>query len=302
MTSFKIKIPAIKTIILIATTVAVFIFLTRFIKLDFKNIISIQPSYILRAILITLCFFPLSAARWYFILQGLNIQTTYRKVMIAVIGSGPLALLPGRLGDFSRVFIFPNNLMARAAGSIVFEKIIDVLVLMGMAAAGCAAAGLYLLSAGLAGLILLSIFGFLGFSHIRKMLPQSISGRIGQAHEASKILALDSLQMSKIILSSLINWSLSMVQVYILFQATGQIVPLSNIFAYMPLAIFAGLLPITIAGLGTRDSVMILFFAPLAGSIAVLTVSIWYFLLSYGVALILGIPFLPYLLNRHQEE
>ena len=76
----------------------------------------------------------------------------------------------------------------------------------------------------------------------------------------------------------------------LLFLALGVNISLFYIAAAFPLAIFVGLIPITIAGMGTRDSAIIYLFSAWAGSSVCLGVGFLYSFFAYWFLALLGLP------------
>ena len=95
---------------------------------------------------------------------------------------------------------------------------------------------------------------------------------------------------------ALILWLLPIFAAKILFLALGANVPLFYIAAAFPLAIFIGLIPITIAGMGTRDSAIIYFFSFWVSSSICLGVGLLYTLFAYWFLALLGLPIMKKLL------
>jgi len=90
---------------------------------------------------------------------------------------------------------------------------------------------------------------------------------------------------------SLAIWFLHLVQIWMLILALNAAVPFLDNLALAPLAILAGLLPLTFAGIGTRDAALIFFFAPymaapVGAALGLLCT------LRYVLPAIAGLPFL----------
>jgi len=83
-----------------------------------------------------------------------------------------------------------------------------------------------------------------------------------------------------------------------LFLALGANIPIIYIFAAFPLSIFIGLIPITLAGMGTRDSAIIYFFAHLTSPSICLAMGLLYSLFGYFLLSLLGLPFMKRLLQK----
>ncbi|HEC90902.1 MAG TPA: flippase-like domain-containing protein [Alphaproteobacteria bacterium] len=95
-----------------------------------------------------------------------------------------------------------------------------------------------------------------------RRLPK-ISGFIDESRDFVRGV-FRSRRIVKISALSLILWAVHVSQFYFFFQALGFQGPAIAILAYVPAAVFIGLLPVTIAGIGTRDLALILLFAPWA--------------------------------------
>jgi uncharacterized protein (TIRG00374 family) len=109
----------------------------------------------------------------------------------------------------------------------------------------------------------------------------------------------DKAQLSRIVVNSLFIWFLHLVQIWMFTVAIRWSVPFLANLALSPLAILAGLLPLTFAGVGTRDAALVFFYAKLAapGQHPYMTEAAAAALgvlctLRYVLPAILGLPFL----------
>ena len=60
-----------------------------------------------------------------------------------------------------------------------------------------------------------------------------------------------------VVVTSLLSWAMAIGIVQTLFEATGADVPALGTVALWPLAVFAGMFPLTVAGMGTRDAAFV---------------------------------------------
>ena len=93
-----------------------------------------------------------------------------------------------------------------------------------------------------------------------------------------------------IVTVSVFIWLGSAVQIYLLYSAVGQQVPLIFSIAVVPIAILVGMLPVTIAGVGTRDLAIVKLFSGYATTSASISIGILFFLLRYWVLALIGLP------------
>lgn len=85
-------------------------------------------------------------------------------------------------------------------------------------------------------------------------------------------------------------WALHMVQIACFFHAAGIDVSSNAFLARMPIALFAGLIPLTPCGLGTRDAALMVLFADLASPASLAVVG----LLTASRYLVPGLVGLPF--------
>jgi uncharacterized protein (TIRG00374 family) len=95
--------------------------------------------------------------------------------------------------------------------------------------------------------------------------------------------------------SSLAAWTLASIIVHLLLLATGSDLSFGVTMSLWPLAIFAGMVPVTVAGMGTRDAA---FLIALRASVdvpvreeSVLAATLGYSLIATWLLVILGLPF-----------
>ena len=72
----------------------------------------------------------------------------------------------------------------------------------------------------------------------------------------------DKIQLFRITSLSIVIWFLHLFQIWLFILALNAWTPFLTNLALAPLAILAGLLPLTFAGVGTRDTAIILFYQP----------------------------------------
>lgn len=232
-----------------------------------------------------------------------------------ILGSSVLNMvLPAKMGDLAK-FAF----MRRADGLpgslafavVIFEKTADLLALLVWCAFGlflfpgdpallvplAAAVGLGVV----AGTILLGSkrAARLAFGLLARVLPSGWTERVvglGASWEAMHGLFWGRpWRAGGLLLFSVLLWLLHLVQVWLFALALGAEVPLISSLALAPLAILAGLLPLTFAGIGTRDAALIVLFRPFmdAGTGAALGLLCT---LRYVLPALCGLPFFPGLL------
>jgi hypothetical protein len=115
------------------------------------------------------------------------------------------------------------------------------------------------------------------------------------------LFALDALSdkprmLLAVVLTSLASWTLAAGIVQTLLVAAGAEVPFGHTLGLWPIAIFAGMLPVTIAGMGTRDAAFVYALSttdPTGGlrEESVLVATLGYSLVTTFTVAAIGIPF-----------
>ena len=86
-------------------------------------------------------------------------------------------------------------------------------------------------------------------------------------------------------------WVMHLMQIGVFFLACGVTVSVMDIASHVPLAIIAGLVPITIAGIGVRDSALVVLFFE-HGPAAQIALVGMLTSLRYLIPGLMGLPFL----------
>ncbi|MGC9329636.1 MAG: lysylphosphatidylglycerol synthase transmembrane domain-containing protein, partial [Candidatus Hinthialibacter sp.] len=159
-----------------------------------------------------------------------------------------------------------------------------------------------------AGIMLICVFLFfvIAASPLVHWAPEKWRALIQNVLEASLAIYHDLGTFLGILFITLGNWFCSILQTWCCYKAFQADVPIFYIAAALPIAIFIGLIPVTISGMGTRDSAMIFLFQQYAPYETNLAVGILYSIFGYWLLAVLGIPFMKSALggsikNIHRE-
>ena len=239
--------------------------------------------------------------------QGLPFWEANRLILAASVLN---MVLPSKAGDIAKAYFMRDrgHLNGSLALSlVVFEKACDMLSLLlwclfGLLVYPQKDALFWWMTIGIffglsGGILLLSStrFANIAFKLGQKLAPQKLKMRFKQLEVAwSEMHAYfwqDKRRLLTVVGSSVFIWLLHLLQIWFFILALRAWVPFLTNLALSPLAILAGLLPLTFAGVGTRDAALILFYAPYfdeatGAALGLLTTS-RYFLPAIG-----GLPFL----------
>jgi hypothetical protein len=228
-------------------------------------------------------------------------------------------VLPSKMGDIAKAYFMRDrgHLSGTLALSlVVFEKTCDLLSLLLWCVFGLllypqkdwlfwimtatVAIGLML---GLA-LIGLPRFAQSFFQMVQTLAPKKLKAKLEKLsdswQEMHDYFWRDRLQLTKIAVTSVFIWFLHLLQIWFFILALNAWTPFLVNLALSPLAILAGLLPLTFAGVGTRDAALILFYQPYfnaqtAAALGLLCTS------RYLLPAIGGLPFLGQYLSTLRE-
>ena len=219
-------------------------------------------------------------------------------------------VLPSKMGDIAKAYFMRDrgHLSGTLALSlVVFEKTCDMLSLLLWCVFGltfyepkdgvfwvmtfCIFAGLVLGSLLLASPQFAKAFFGLAEAIAPKKIRSKLETMRQSWQEMHAYFWRDRDQLLKITGTSVFIWFLHLLQIWFFILALKAWAPFVANLALSPLAILAGLLPLTFAGVGTRDAALILFYqpffdAPTAAALGLLTTS------RYLIPAIGGLPFL----------
>lgn len=233
-----------------------------------------------------------------------------------ILGASVLNMvLPSKMGDLAKSYFMAerSNLSGSLALSIsIFEKACDLLSLLLWCVFGLilypAKDGLFwtmtigVLLGFIVGLLLLSSQKFADwfFQFTIKLAPKTIGKKLqtmqtswGEMHQ---YFWSDRQQLWLITSTSVFIWFLHLLQIWLFILALKAVVPFLVSLALSPLSILAGLLPLTFAGIGTRDAAIIYFyqdyFSEATGAALGLLCTSRYF-----IPALIGLPFLGQMLG-----
>jgi hypothetical protein len=199
-----------------------------------------------------------------------------------ILGASVLNMvLPSKMGDVVKAYFLKDRGHLNGSLSlslVIFEKACDLLSLLLWCVFGliiypeknelfwvmtiAVAAGLF------GGVLLIASpqFATLFFRLTGEIAPKKIRQKLekmetawGEMHD---YFWRDKLQLTWITINSIFTWFLHLLQIWLFILALKAFTPFVINLALSPLAILAGLLPLTFAGVGTRDAALILFYQP----------------------------------------
>jgi uncharacterized protein (TIRG00374 family) len=252
----------------------------------------------------------LSGLRFNLLLHDKNRPSVRVATKLILAGATMNMFLPSKMGDVLKSIFMQDALNMRlslAVSVVVFEKACDFLGLLAWCLLGLVIyagdneifiALAFIIGGGLAfGVLMISSLSFADFLFrlASKIAPSSLADKIMNLRdtwaEVHEFFWRSQRSVLNIVFLSLLIWLLHLFQIWLLILSLHVPVPLLSSLGLSSLVIFAGLVPFTLAGLGTRDVAVIFLFAPFMTSsvAAALGLMLTLRFLLPGIA---GLPFL----------
>ena len=219
-------------------------------------------------------------------------------------------VLPSKMGDVAKsAFMKKSGGLSgsKALAVVVLEKTSDVLALLvwcvfGLIVVSPSGQIFQVLFAAVAFglLICVAMLGSLRFADLffavaLGVAPQKNCGRVETLqnawHEMHAFFWRHAKFSLGIIFTSIVLWFLNLAQIWLFALAVGGDIPFIDNLALAPLALLAGLLPLTFAGIGTRDAALIVLYQPFMNSGTAAALGL-FCTLRYIVPALAGLPFL----------
>ena len=279
-------------------TVGVFWGLFKFLRLDYRTMVdrllTADKPTLLAAAAMTLLFPTLSALRWRRVLEALGYEVGFRDCFDMIMAAWPMGTItPSKSGDFVKAWYLKGRVpVTLVLGSVLAERTFDVLVLLLLAALGSMLHAQWQYVALAGGGFLFGLAVIAALLTLKLPVPKKLEPKVEPMLRAMRVIFASPGLLLTVVLFTVLNWFASIAQLVLCYQALGAPVPILFAMGALPIAIFAGLLPLTLSGMGTRDSVLMFLFQPYAAHDVSLGVGLLYSLFGYWIPAVIGLPFL----------
>lgn len=249
----------------------------------------------LAALAITSALILLGTTRWWLVLRAAEGAQPWGRLLRAFLGICPVNLIsPSKTGDLLRALALRGQVSSsRVFASLMIERGFDLIVLGLLILIGGVLSE-NLLGVGLSLFVILAVVAVLTVAALSgDHIPAGT--RLG-AYFAKFSKSLRHMlnrpgQLAAAFVLTLVHWSLVGVLVTLVFYGSGAQVALAHTMTTMPAAILIGMLPVTIAGAGTREGAMLWLFSGYASPSQILATGLLYTVLVYCLPALAGLPF-----------
>lgn len=293
-------------------------------KIDFSSIMDVFQQVDIPVFLVALSLLIpatlLSAVRFQFLFNEEHKPSVMVATKLILAASTMNVVLPSKMGDVLKCIFMHKTLDMRislAISVVVFEKACDVLGLLAWCLLGLIFyAGddkLFIIltlvvGGGLVfGVLMLSSLSFADWflRLAAKIAPSSLKEKFDHLRhswvEVHGFFWRSRRNVINITLQTLFIWFMHLLQIWMMALSLNAVVPFFDSLGLSSLAILAGLIPLTLAGVGTRDAAAIYLFSPFmaapAGAALGLMLSLRFVL--PGLA---GLPFLGNYINMLRQS
>jgi len=255
-----------------------------------------RPGWLVAAGVAVAMLPPLMAWRWQAVLvaQGAG-RLPIRGLMRAVMAANILnTVLPGKAGDLVKaVYVREHTGLVRGLGGVLLERIVDVGVLGALGLAGYAVtgfvwglwAGLILLGGALAGVAVLR------WLPVERWLPgKKLRGLAEELRSVGRAWSARPALVAQTVVGSLLVWALCGSVLALLAEAFALPLSWGGACAVFPLSVMAGMVPVTLGGLGTRETVMVSLLAGFMPRDGATLLSLGYTVFTYWLLAALSLP------------
>jgi uncharacterized protein (TIRG00374 family) len=243
--------------------------------------------------------------RWRYMVQDICPMGTLEAAQLILAGKALNAFVPSKLGEMSKAYFLKTHShlpLPHGIALVLLEKVFDTVGLCALLLVGVlliSHVGFVEVAAVAGALMGLGIGTGLCVCRLHRVC-QWLQGKQGIVQRIIPLLASwDGIlghwrqagcRLTGIIFLSCGLWFLHLMQIYLFFVSLHSTVGLTRVFAYVPIGLFIGLLPVTIGGMGTRDAALILLFAPYESAAVMAGIGLLCSL-RYWLDTLLGLPF-----------
>ena len=299
---------------LVSLFISLLILAVIFYKIELGQLLSIfKASSLGWMALAAAMFVPtvmLSALRFKILAPRHALISVGEALKLVLAGSSLNMILPSKMGDIAKGYFVTQKAdmdLSLSLSLVVYEKACDMLSLLMWCVVGLVFFAqqdpVYvvlsvMIACGLGfGLLMIGSirFSLFAMNLVEKLTPRTMSQKISSFkkswHHMCVYLRNDRSLMAKLGIMSIIIWLLHLIQIWCFIRMLNGTIPIGPHLGLTPLALFAGLLPLTYAGIGTRDAALIYFLkgylaAPVAAALGILCT------LRYLIPAIAGLPYL----------
>jgi len=296
---WRLPLTLLLTVVLLGLLVRQFAGVAEFVT----TVKSARPELLALAFALACVCLLMITLRWVQALAAIGHRVAFGRGLNAVLAAWPISVvIPSRAGDFARALMVRDSVpLLAGAGSVLVEKAVDIHTLLLCALAAGLSLGLWNQSAFIGALLAALWSGLLLILRGRERLLRmrffrSHADKIEQLYRAFELLLARPGRIATISAISLLVRLLTVGVVYTLLAAVGVSIDFVRLVAAWLVATLAGLFPVTIGGMGTRDGAFMFLVngqgQPAISDAQLLAATMGYSMFAVLSFALIGLPFL----------
>lgn len=201
-------------------------------------------------------------------------------------------LTPAFSGDFARALMMRSMVPISSGSGVIFlEGLLDISVLMLSVIVGAFWTGRWLLTAFSVMFLIMLALSIYALNIDKMRTALSKYRKINNFLLALSLIYKNPFWAMKLLFYTFCAWLGTILFFKFAFLSFGTEIPFSTLFLLQPIAVLATLLPITISGVGVRESAMLVLYVPIVTASSTLLAGLAY---SFATVIIFPILCLPF--------
>lgn len=297
-----------KSVLVTAATIAIFFVIFAFVPFEktVESLKNLRLSTVLLVLFISTAFNSIVYAdRWRRSLAYVGIPLPLTEVMKVHVATGPVRLLlPVQTGELLTATALAKRAgvsIMKVIGTIMYNKLLTlaatlILLVGGLASGVSEITPLLGITAGtgLAVVVILLAFEMKATRNLFVKGAARINRALGE--KAKKLLAsfeyIPPRAKLFLLLYSIFFQFSEVISCYLIFRDLGISIPFGQLVVYVQILILASTLPISIAGIGTREGVALILLSQISSPESAVAAGIAYSFFEYLWPLVMGLPFI----------
>lgn len=293
--------------LLLVTVITLLIFHLLFTQIDARLVIQVLSSanlvYTLASIIVLALIIPIVVFRWQIILNVTGHPLPFWRCFNIFMATLPLtSITPSKSGDVVKAYYLKDEFpMSKTIGTVYTERVFDLFTLIFLSFVGSLVyRNMEYLIILTPALLIMTLFFITPNANLRiPIVNDSWNHKLQNILLSMRSLTRCKKEFLIVTLLSLMSWILAVFQTMLFFYALDIKIPFIFTMANIPIAIFVGMVPMTLGGMGTRDAAIIYLFYEFGTPSELLSVGVLFSAFRYWLLTLFGIPFMRKIRNHN---
>lgn len=283
------------------------IFYLIFTHIDARSVIPVLSTansfYLLSSVLVLMIILPLGVKRWQIILKVTGHSLPFWRCFNVFMAALPLtSISPSKSGDVVKAYYLKDEFpMSKTIGTVYTERVFDLFTLIFLSFVGSLFyRNMDFLLILTPALFIVTLFFITPNTNLKiPFIRDSWNSKLHNIMLSMRSLKKCKKEFVVVTLLSLMLWIFAVFQTMLFFYALDIDIPFIFTMANIPIAIFIGMIPMTLGGMGTRDAAIIYLFSEFGTPSELLGIGILFSVVRYGLPSLIGLPFLNKLMRQN---